>query len=268
MDKRIIFILGGKGGTGKTLFCRLLYFFLHKSGKNCLGFDADIENPEFSGYHANSPHPVNRLNFLEVSQAKEFFTQLNKVNPTIVVVDMPGASGKATREQWERFGIFRLCENMGYRVTLATILNNSYNPIDSLDIMQDFCQESVDYLVVLNKIWEQGALNFNRWLSSKARNKFLELGGIEIEMPMLESSTMDELHEGAYSFFDISKLNFGDKILVESFLFNGEHWLRKAGNIIGLSAPAVTAKENRRSNSKAKGEQDKGDKTSDEAPAA
>ncbi|MEO0336854.1 MAG: hypothetical protein AAF202_10685, partial [Pseudomonadota bacterium] len=52
-QKRINLILGGKGGTGKTLFARLLFYTLSNANIKVIGIDSDIENPEFAKYHGD-----------------------------------------------------------------------------------------------------------------------------------------------------------------------------------------------------------------------
>jgi archaellum biogenesis ATPase FlaH len=105
--KRLILILG-KGSTGKTLFCRSLYYALINANVNVLGFDADIEYPEFENHHAQSEHPIISLNFLEASKVKQFFVELDTRKPDTVIVDLSGVLGRALREQIDRSAFFAL----------------------------------------------------------------------------------------------------------------------------------------------------------------
>lgn len=237
--KRIILILGGKGGTGKTLFCRALYYFLVGAGINILGFDADKENPEFEEYHVHSEYKTELLDFLEVSEAKRFFTIIDEKRPDVAMMDMPGASGRQTREQIQKFGLFEIAKELGYRVTIATVLNNAYNTINSLDIMLQFCGNQADYVVVKSQLWNQGSLNFERWEKSETKKAFNELGGIEIEMPILDSSAFDMMHEKQASFFDLEKIPFGDRILVKSFLNLTRSQIESAARYLGYPTQAL-----------------------------
>ncbi len=232
--KRIILILGGKGGTGKTLHCRQLYYFLICAGVRCVSYDADIENPEFWKYHASSQHPVFPLDFLSVGHAKQFFTEIESEKPDVILIDMPGASGRATREQIDRFGMFAIGQQLGYRITLDTVLNNAYNTINSLELMMNFCGDRADYVAVKSKLWDEGALNFDRWDKSESRKQFQQLKGLEIEMPVLEASTFDAIHERNLSFFEREQLPFGDRILLDSFLDLSKPQLERAHELLGL----------------------------------
>lgn len=245
-SKRIILILGGKGGTGKTLFCRTLYYFLIESGIDCMGYDADIENPEFYQYHLKSEYEVFPLEFLETDRVKDLVTDLKKLKPEVVLLDMPGASAKATREQLVSFGVFDLAKDLGYRITIATVLNNAYNTINSFEEMLKHCQGQADYVAVKSQLWNQGSLNFSRWDESAAKALFGEYNGIEIELPVLDASTFDAIHEKSYSFFEAHYLSFGDICLLQSYLNRSQVELEKAGILFGiresLKAPSVRSK--------------------------
>lgn len=82
---------------------------------------------------------------LDVSQAKNFFTRLQEVNPDVMVCDMPGATGEKLREIMQTFNLFKVVERLGYRCTIVSVLNLSRSPIVFLRAIYDFCGEQVDY---------------------------------------------------------------------------------------------------------------------------
>ncbi len=235
--KRIVIILGGKGGTGKTALMRLLIDLLHTKGINYLAYDADTENPELYEYYKEFGTGVRLLNFLEVAEAKRFFTEIKTEAPDVVVLDMPGASGNKTREIITKFGLFKIASDLGYRVTLVTVLNLGYPVINSLRAMVEFCGEKVDYVVVKNLCWDKG-LGFQRWDNSKTKVAVAELKGIEIEMPELEYSTFDVLLEQGLPYSAATESNgfpYGDYLLVSGFLDQAKPELELAGEYLGLS---------------------------------
>lgn len=267
--KRIVMILGGKGGTGKTAFTRLLLDVMHSEGVNYLAYDADTENPELYEYYRNFGSGVRLLNFLEVAEAKRFFTEIKAMSPDTVVMDMPGASGNKTREIISKFGLFKIAADLGYRVTIVTVLNLTYPVINSLKVMMEFCGNKVDYVVVKNLCWDKG-LGFQRWDNSKTRIANAELKGIEIEMPELDYSTFDMLVEKGLPYSAATEDNgfpFGDYLLVSGFLDQAKPELLKAALYLGLhqseinqalsssvinnNEPAVTESKSRRGRKKA-----------------
>lgn len=231
-------ILGGKGGTGKTAFNRLLLDVLHTQGINYLAYDADTENPELYEYYQNFGTGVRLLNFLEVAEAKRFFTEIKTSAPDVVVLDMPGASGNKTREIIKKFGLFKIAAELGYRVSLVTVINLGYSVINSLRAMAEFCSDQADYVVVKNLCWDKG-LGFQRWSGSKTRAAItLDLKGIEIEMPELEYSTFDVLLEQGLPYSAATEENgfpYGDYLLVSGFLDQASPELEKAADYLGLS---------------------------------
>ena len=126
-NKRIVMVVGGKGGTGKTLFARLLFYALIESKIKAVGVDSDVENPEFAQYHGASKFNVFCLDFLSVHGGVEFLDLLTEKKPDVVVMDMPGASGEQSRRQLEKFNLLNLEQEMGYRLTLATVLNCGFS---------------------------------------------------------------------------------------------------------------------------------------------
>jgi hypothetical protein len=239
--KRIVMILGGKGGTGKTAFTRLLLDVMHNKSINYLAYDADTENPELYEYYQNFGSGVRLLNFLEVAEAKRFFTEIKAESPDSVIVDMPGASSNKTREIISKFGLFKIAGDLGYRVTLVTVLNLGYSVITSLKTMAEFCGDKADYVVVKNLCWDKGS-GFQRWENSKTSAAIAELKGIEIEMPELDYSTFDTLTEKGLPYSAATEENgfpFGDYLLVSGFLDQAKPELEKAGYYLGLQQPLV-----------------------------
>ena len=236
--KRIVMILGGKGGTGKTAFTRLLLDLLHTLGTSYIAYDADTENPELYEYYQKVGTGVRLLNFLEVAEAKRLFTEIKIESPDVVLLDMPGASGNKTREIIKKFGLFKIAADLGYRVTVVTVINLGYSVITSLKAMAEFCGDKADYVVVKNLCWDKG-LGFQRWEASKTRAAITdELKGIEIEMPELEYSTFDVLLEQGLPYSAATEENgfpYGDFLLVDGFLDQAKPELEKAAEYLGLS---------------------------------
>ena len=243
--KRLVMIIGGKGGTGKTAFLRVLLDKIATQNLTYLAYDADTENPELYEQMKDFGSGVRLLNFLEVAEAKRFFSEVKAELPQAVVLDMPGASGNKTREIFKKFGMFKIAEDLGYRITLVVVLNLGFSVINSLKIMTEFCGDAVDYVVVKNLCWDKG-MGFQRWENSKTRQRALELGGIEIELPELEYSTFDVVLEKRLTFSASTEANgfpYGDYLLVSGFLTQAHAELEKAGDYLGLVTSQTPAEQ-------------------------
>ncbi|MEM0333569.1 MAG: hypothetical protein QXX30_03890 [Candidatus Aenigmatarchaeota archaeon] len=236
-EKRLVFIVGGKGGVGKTLFCRTLYFWLNHKGASVMGLDADRENPEFFNYHAGVKEEVSiaALDILETQFAKRFFTLLAEGNSNVVLVDMPGASSRGMREQFKKFDAIEVANELGYRVTMVSVLNTGKSMITSIDNMLSYCETRVDYVIVKNDYFLQSGDTFSSWENSVVRQAFVEMKAnhIEINLPALEPSSFEYLQKNQLSFFEIDQLDLGEFLLVRSFLKRAEQQIRRAGNLLG-----------------------------------
>lgn len=234
--KKVVLILGGKGGTGKTLFCRTLFHILKGEGIHTVGLDGDRENPEFWEYHKDEANSVIRLDFLDVDDARLFVTRLDESQPQVAILDMPGASGAATREQFARFNLFHTLKSdlNGYEVTVVSIMNNCFNAIGSLRMMMDSFGEQAQYVAVLSDFWAMGKNPFQRWKGSKRREQFLQLGGKEITMPMLELEVFDTLHEQVFPFSKLNDLPLGDRVLLRSYLTRARASFDAAHDYLGI----------------------------------
>lgn len=235
--KRLVMLLGGKGGTGKTTFGRLLVDELCRLGVEYLAFDADKENPDFHAFYQNFGTGVRLLDLLEIKQAKHFFTQLKEEDPSVVVCDLPGATGEKLRQIIETFNLFKVATDLGYGCTIVSVLNLGRSPIRSLRVMHDFCAERADYVVVRNLCWGK-AEEFVRWEGSETRKSILAAGGIEIQLPALEASVFDQLEDSNMAFsqaISADDFPFGDSLMVDAFLSLARPELEKAGEYLGLA---------------------------------
>ena len=234
--KKVVLTLGGKGGTGKTLFCRTLFHLLQGEGVHTLGLDGDRENPEFWDYHKDEAEPVLRLDFLEIDDACRFISRLEQCQPQVALLDMPGASGAATREQFARFNLFHTLKNDldGYEVTVAAVMNDCFNAIGSLKMMMEAFGEQAQYVAVLSDFWATGKKPFKRWKGCERRKQFLKVGGKEVTMPMLELEVFDTLHGKACPFSQLNHLPLGDRVLLRSYLTRARADFDVAHDYLGL----------------------------------
>lgn len=234
--KKLVLTLGGKGGTGKTLFCRTLFHLLKGEGVYTIGLDGDRENPEFWDYHKDESNFVNRLDFLEVEDARTLISRLDEHKPDVALLDMPGASGAATREQFQRFDLFNtLNQDLdGYEVTVVSVMNDCFNAIGSLKMMMEEFGDRASYVSVLSDFWAKGQEPFKRWRNCSRRQQFLELGGKEVTLPMLELEVFDTLHEQAWPFSRMNDLPLGDRVLLRSYLTRSRAHFDAAHDSLGL----------------------------------
>lgn len=218
-DKRLLVVMGGKGGVGKTLLCRILFFYFLQAKLDFAPFDADRENPEFHTVHAASEPVVRLFDFLNIQQTKLFITHLAQQQPQTVLIDMPAASSFGVREQVQRFDLLNVVaeETLGYRMTVISVLNNNTFTIASFSEMMEEFGPGADYVAVLSEMWKDDD-NFDLWYNSPERQRFEALGGIEIRMPLLEITSFQSLHKASLPFSRAGELGLGDRLIIRGFL--------------------------------------------------
>lgn len=243
--KRIIFTVGTKGGVGKTLFVRSLFFWLKLWGVRVIGVDADAENQEFYAYHRGLGN-LNELGIgkVEVYQidmkqndiAAKFFDLLSsKDEEKVFLVDMPGASTREMQEIFESFSLVEVAEELGFRVTLTVLLNSSPLMSNMVSNLLEEFGESVDYVVVKNSYFAKGENSFSYWDNSLARDSIMKMEGCEIVMPILKGPAAETLSGNTLSFFEMDKLIFSNFLLTKSFLDKCVQSYEKAGEKLGFN---------------------------------
>ncbi|MGB3135175.1 MAG: hypothetical protein DCF32_01405 [Leptolyngbya sp.] len=261
MSNRTVNIINGaKGGTGKTLFARLLYATLDQAEAKVVGIDSDQENPEFSSFHADPERfAVPTVDCLSLDGGKKLVTLLSgEVDPSVasrlpalahrcpadvVILDMPAASSTKLREQIDVFDLIPACGEMGYGVTFISVISASYAPIESISRMLDFCGDTVRWVVVKNQYFASDGLkdSFSLWDESKERKRVKKYGGVEIELPRLADTTFKAIQASYTPFTALDSLPLGDKLLARSFVRRGRAQIESAGPLLGLPTPVVEA---------------------------
>lgn len=198
--KRLVLIVSGKGGVGKTTFARLLVDTYHSRSIQAALFDADGQ----VGGLARVYHDVG-VQFYDLRQDGERDTLLNSIDTdkAVILHDLPGGSrfeiskiidtgdGKTV----EGF-LTALTENH-VRLTLVHLLDNEIESAQSVgQYLETFGTDLVDHVAVLN-LRESRHLrdDFPYWYGhevagqrryGKARDLLISKGGVEITMPGLQ----------------------------------------------------------------------------------
>ncbi|MFN3327475.1 MAG: hypothetical protein ACK40U_01235 [Fervidobacterium pennivorans] len=255
-QKRIIFTAGSKGGVGKTLFAKTIYFWLKIKGANVLGIDADSENREFFMCHSRKEEVAEALGLesIEIKQidmkrmnvAKSFFNLLTESPSDIFLIDMPGASTREMLEIFQNFDLTNVAAVLGYKVTLVPILNTTPTMKVMMSELTKAFGDTVNYVVVKNHHFcDLGQEDFNLWDACTTRDALLKEGGLEIALPKLTGGVTQTMANMNLSFFEINDLSFGDFLLARSFLEKAMLELEKADNVLGFDLCPLSTRHRR-----------------------
>jgi hypothetical protein len=237
--KRIVFITGDKGGTGKSSFARGLLDIYQHADIPCQAYDSDRRNPQLYRHYAQTPGGVDEIDIITTGKGDDFLAELDTNQPDLVLVDLPAGAGEWF-EQWEQeLGLIEDVALMGYRVTMVSVISRVKDAVNSLRILLDCYDRRIDYVVVKNLYFGQ-VDQFKRFDSSHTRELLQELDAIEIAMP--------DLFDDAYDTIDQHDLSFREALAEGSPLSRANrsrvcHWLRKleaevqkADHYLGLKA--------------------------------
>jgi hypothetical protein len=235
-------MLGGKGGIGKTLIIRTLYYHLIQAQVKVLGYDTDNENPEFQYHHRNSPHPVTEIDFGKFKGGMEFVNEIFKEQPNVALMDSSAASSSTMRERFEEFEILEAVQDWGYQVTILAVLNSGHSSVESLKRMLDHCQDRANYVVVLNNYFSDEG--FEHWNNSEVRLNIFQGNCVEIGFPVLDLGICKIL-EGEdkcsriplFGYQERFKDRPGIQLPIRSFLNRSRSELVSAAKYLGLPAP-------------------------------
>lgn len=137
----------------------------------------------------------------------------------------------------------------GYRITFVHMLSNTIAAAQSVGRYLDYVGDGADHVAVLNRHFGEYDADFPFWVGftdpegiergGKARKRFLELGGIEIEMPAMPRATyakLDALNLPATDASTSKGLNSVEKTHARKFVRDFKAAIEPARDLLGFNA--------------------------------
>lgn len=243
--KRFVIVTGDKGGVGKTTFARGLFDFYLKNKFPCVGYDADTRNPQFERHF--SPELVRCVNIFQRGGADNLLTDLEQQATPLVLLDLPAQSGGYFNKFESEMSFFQSLKEMGYRVTMVSVLNRVLDSVNVLNSLYEYCKDRVDYVVVKNLFYSaDDGSRFERYNEWEGRQNLLDMGAIEIEIRDLFFKTYDFIDSYSISFSDAldhKKSNIAIKGRIRSWLLDFEENIFLADEHLGLHTAPMNQEE-------------------------
>ena len=184
--KRLILILNGKGGVGKSFFAVNFVQFLKDKGIAHVAIDSDNENSTLKRFHPDT-------RFLDLDNHRELdgiFTALEKTN--LVVMDCRAASTDLFIDYFAEIDLPAVLSAMGAALTLVIPVNHEADSVDQVQRLVDQFGKQSSYAVVRNAAHSD---SFALFESSEVRAQLKEkLGGREIAMSQLQDWLVEALN--------------------------------------------------------------------------
>lgn len=173
---RIVFVVGGKGGVGKSWLIGLVAQWIELLGVGFALFDCDDETSTTSRFFPEA-------RFLAIRSAVEIdqIVQLAAEGKySVLLVDLPARAGDEFKDwfgvvPWDEFA------NEGIRFTALGVVSGAKDSIEAILRWREFLDDHVDYLIALNR-----RDNLDIYLTSHSREQFRTAGIPEIEIPRLD----------------------------------------------------------------------------------
>ncbi len=213
-NKPVIMVHGDKGGVGKSIVCNMLVEYLLKNEVPTHLIETDTSNPDV--YYVMKDRVAHTLQNLN---EKEGWTELvNKVaecNDTIVI-NMAARLREATQKYGANF-----CDDLNELnrpLVLLWVINRQADSISLLRAALENLPTLKTVVVVKNLYWSGGNIaKFTLWDNSKTKIAIEENGGLTINFPDQDDTTVDLISNKRMSFIEATNnandigLRFGNK---------------------------------------------------------
>ncbi len=184
--KRLVLILNGKGGVGKSFFAVNFVQFLKDRGIAHVAIDSDNENSTLKRFHPDT-------RFLDLNNQRELdgiFTALEKAN--LAVMDCRAASTDLFIDYFAEIDLPAVLSAMSAALTLVMPVNHESDSVDQVQRLADQFGKKCNYVVIRNAAHSD---SFALFESSEVRVQLKDkLGGREISMSRLQDWLVEQLN--------------------------------------------------------------------------
>lgn len=187
MKKRLILILNGKGGVGKSFFAVNFVQYLKDNNIPFAAFDSDDENSTLKRFHPE-------VEFINTSHPTEIDGMVQALEQnSVVVVDCRAASTRIFLDYFKETDLPVVLEGLEARLTIACPVNHELDSIHQIQRLVNEVGKQVDFLVIRNEVHGEGFELFDK---SKLRQKLLnELGAKEIVVTKMQKWLVEGLQK-------------------------------------------------------------------------
>ena len=238
-NKRIIWVTGGKGGTGKSTFARGLLDTLRAAGIKVVAFDGDPDNSQLFRFYKNADAQVTRIPIHKRNGADDIIMEMEESETPIILVDVPAGGGNLLTGLEDEVGFLSALEEVGYHMTVVTVLSRIKDSVNQLKLAMDVTEDYNNIAHVAVKNLYYGEANKFRFLErAKTKQRLLEIGGVEIEIADLYEDTYELVDEADCSFLAAIQ---SDSELPKPDIRRLKRWLKQfkaqvvsTGGLLGL----------------------------------
>lgn len=186
MIKRLILVLNGKGGVGKSFFAVNFIQYLKDKDIPHLACDCDNENSTLRRFHGDA------VEFLDLSERRgldAMFRAFDKHD--LVVVDCRAASTEVFFDYFDEIDLHTTLQSLSVALTLAIPVNHETDSVDQLQRIVGKLENACTYVVLRNQVHSEEFAVFDQ---SVVRNRLSkELGAKEITVAKMQPWLVEDL---------------------------------------------------------------------------
>ena len=199
--KRVVWITGGKGGTGKSTFARGLLDTLLTAKIGVAALDGDHDNAQLFRHYKSTDVGVTRIGIKERDGVDKVITEMEEVGTDVILIDVPAGGGQLLLGLEEEIGFLSAMAEIGYQLTMVTVLSRIKDSVNQLKLAMDITEGfGVRHVAVRNLYY--GEANKFRFLDrSKTKQRLEANGGVVIDMRDLYEDTYERIDDLDLPFF-------------------------------------------------------------------
>lgn len=198
-QKRMIFTVGDRGGTGKTQVAKLLWERL-RTRPDALAYDLDGTTGAFAQIYAAydddnalvTPQPRSGVTPLVLNAEKRaerdaVIQTLMQAEADVVLCDMPATSLTALERAAKDWSMFEVLEQSGIHVVTVNVVTPFKSSLQNVVRTFELAPRATP-VVVLNLFAANGQRDlFFLWDAAEGRKRLQARGGVEVELPALDA---------------------------------------------------------------------------------
>lgn len=186
MIKRLILVLNGKGGVGKSFFAVNFVQYLKDRNIPHLACDCDNENSTLKRFHGEA------VKFLDLSERRGLDAMFEAFEKNdFVVVDCRAASTEVFFDYFDEIDLRVTLRSLSVALTLAIPVNHETDSVDQLQRIVAKLENACAYVVLRNQVHDEAFAVYDQSVVRDRLQK--ELGGKEITVPKMQPWLVEDL---------------------------------------------------------------------------
>jgi len=186
MIKRLILILNGKGGVGKSFFAVNFVQYLKDKNIPHIACDCDNENSTLKRFHGDA------VEFMDLSRPRALDAMFRAFEKTdLVVVDCRAASTEVFFDYFDMIDLRETLQTLSAALTLVIPVNHEADSVDQLQRIVNKLGKACAYVVLRNEVHDDTFAVYEQSVVRQRLRK--DLGMNEITMKKLQPWLVEEL---------------------------------------------------------------------------